>query len=215
MKEKNGIKIDSILTGPLSVNTCFLSKGSECVVVDPANAGLVGEYLASHGLTCAAVLLTHGHFDHILAVAELQRGGARVYIGALDENCLYDTHYNLYTGHKPFDPCHADALLSDGEEFEEAGLRFRTVYTPGHTAGGVCYILDDARLILSGDTLFRGGVGRFDLIGGDANALYDSIKTKLFSLEGDYDVYPGHGSFTTLQYERTHNAYMLAGPQRW
>ena len=212
------INIRSIPTGPLAVNTYIVWYGEDngkhdCVVIDPANSGKVLRALEQLDLECRAILITHGHFDHIMGVSKLcQATGARVYINRLDAKAMSDDSENLASmiGFR-VDPSEVDVFVDDNSEFEEAGIRFRVIHTPGHTKGGVCYILEDEKVIFSGDTLFFMSYGRTDLPGGDAVALYDSIVYKLFALKGDYRVLPGHERETTLDFERVHNICCVNG----
>ena len=150
-----------------------------------------------------AVLLTHAHFDHIGAAAELQRGGALIVMHR-DDVPLVGSFKNLafYAGKKVehFTP---DVTVSGGETLDVAGIAVKVMHTPGHTAGGVCYIAEDC--IFSGDTLFELSYGRTDFPTGSFKELKNSIVNKLFALKGDYKVFPGHGAPTTLQFEREHN----------
>ena len=207
------MNIKTIPTGPLEVNTYIISNGtSECIVIDPADAKPVLEYCEGEGLTVAYVLLTHGHFDHILGVAQLQKLGAKVYIHKLDASCLHSNHRNLaLMSGMGVEPCAADVELLGGEELQLLGITIKVISTPGHTPGGVCYVMESERAIFAGDTLFRLSVGRSDLPRGDSRALHDSIALSLFTLPGDYDVYPGHMEWTTLQFERDNNPFM----RRW
>lgn len=207
------MEVKHLITGPIEVNTYIVTNGTnECIVIDPADAKKVLEHCSGAGLTPAYVLLTHGHFDHILGVAELQERGAKVYIHKDDAECLYSNHKNLAVmGGMSVPPCHADVELSGGETITLLDMDIEVISTPGHTPGGVCYVFKRERVIFSGDTLFRLSVGRCDLPGSDPRAMYDAIALELFTLNGDYQVYPGHMSETTLDYERRHNPFM----QRW
>ena len=212
------LNIVSIPTGPLAVNTYIAwypseEEYSDCVVVDPANSGKVLRALEERKLNCRAILLTHGHFDHIMGVAKLREAtGARVYINKLDAKAMKDDGASLASmvGIR-VDPSKVDVFVKDGMEFTEAGIAFRAIHTPGHTKGGVCYIIENERVIFSGDTLFRLSYGRTDLAGGDAVELYESLTYKLFALRGDYRVLPGHDRETTLEFERLHNPSVING----
>lgn len=208
------VMIDCVETGPLSVNTyiAYIKGGESCIVIDPADAYAVCEYAKDRGLKIAAVLLTHCHFDHILGVPELQRNGARLYIGEKDAAGLNDRSVSLCF--KKLDEMIPDVLVKDGDIIEEAELSLKVLDTPGHTAGGVCYVLEESKAILAGDTIFCGSVGRTDLSGGDMGTLIASIRNKLFAMEGDYILLPGHGNATSLEYERQHNPYAGRGA-RW
>lgn len=209
------LNVITVHTGPLAVNTYVAwNEGSnECVVVDPAACSPVLAETEKLGLTVKAILLTHGHFDHILGVAGLkERTGARVYISPADAPCLKDGKQSLASmvGLKQ-EPVVPDVKLRDGGVFTEAGIEFTVLFTPGHTKGSVCFIVESDRAIFSGDTLFHMSYGRTDLRGGSSNDLFDSIVFKLFALKGDYRVLPGHEYETTLQFERENNPCVTMG----
>lgn len=211
------MEIFTLITGPVDVNTYIVygAAAGECVVIDPADTPLVNKALAKLALRPAAVLLTHGHFDHIISVADIQKQyGAKVYIHAADEAALRDARVNLCPGMGIIiPPCSADVILHGGETICEAGFEITVLNTPGHTKGSVTYKLeaDNKRVLFTGDCLFRSSIGRSDFPGGDQQELLDSIGYQLFALEGDYKVYPGHMGSTTLQYERENNPFM----RRW
>ena len=192
------MEIASLITGPVGVNTYIVygKNAGECIIIDPSDTELVNKKLDELGVKPTAVLLTHGHFDHIVSVADLQkRYGARVYIHETDEAGLRDASVNLCAmAHIDIPPCNADVKLKGGETIHEAGFDIRVLYTPGHTKGSVSY-----------------AIGRSDFPGGDHKELLDSIGNQLFTLDGDYEVYPGHMGATTLQFEREHNPFM----RRW
>ena len=210
--------IVSIPTGPLAVNTYIVWYGeegepAECTVIDPANSNKVLRALAERQLTCRAILLTHGHFDHIMGVAKLrQETGAQVYINRLDAEAVSSDKASLASmvGIR-VDPSKVDVFVEDGMEFTVAGIDFTAIHTPGHTKGGGCYIVEKERVIFSGDTLFRMSYGRTDLAGGDEAALYESLMYRLFTLKGDYRVLPGHEAETTLDFERLYNPCVRNG----
>ena len=171
----------------------------ECVVIDPGDeSNTIMDYIEDNSLKCTAIMITHGHFDHVGAVESVrEQTDAVVYMNSADDvsGMSHTFPYTLPENGKYF---------SDGDVITEAGLEFRIIATPGHSQGSVSIICEDA--IFSGDTLFRGSCGRVDLEGGDADAEMRSLK-KLCSLEGDYDVYPGHGDYTSLQREKMFNYY--------
>jgi len=204
-----------LVCGALGVNTYLIgAEGmSDCAVIDPGVAEPVSEALRRAGLTCSAILLTHGHFDHIGGVRQLkEETGAKVYIHEADAGMLGSNRLSLavLTGGL-LQSAQADVLLKGGETLEIAGLEIRVLHTPGHTKGGICYVLERERTIFCGDTLFLDGAGRTDFPGGSQTELYHSINDVLFALEGDYDVYCGHEESTTLDYERKNNPFVYAG----
>lgn len=182
----------------------------DVVVIDPGETQPVLGALKQDSLNCAAVLLTHGHFDHIGGVRALKDAyQAPVYIHEADAGMLRSNRMSLavLTGGlvKPVEP---DVLLQGGETLQLAGLTIDVIHTPGHTKGGVCYVLKNERKLFVGDTLFMEGAGRTDFPGGSEKELYHSIADKLFSLEGDFDVYCGHEEDTTLEHERKNNPFV-------
>jgi glyoxylase-like metal-dependent hydrolase (beta-lactamase superfamily II) len=189
---------------------------TDTVVIDPGEAQPALDALQADGRNCVAVLLTHGHFDHIGGVRALKEAyQAKVYIHEADAGMLKSNRMSLavLTGQLS-KPAEADVLLQGGETLDLAGLKLDVVHTPGHTKGGVCYALKSERKLFVGDTLFLEGAGRTDFPGGDEKALYHSIADKLFSLEGDFDVYCGHEEETTLEYERRSNPFVEMGRSR-
>ena len=198
------MKILTFHTTELETDTYLVTNGSEAFVGDPGDgADMLTAAAEAEGAKIGWVLLTHAHFDHIGAAAELQRGGALIVMHR-DDVPLVGSFKNLafYAGKKVehFTP---DVTVSGGETLDVAGIAVKVMHTPGHTAGGVCYIAEDC--IFSGDTLFELSYGRTDFPTGSFKELKNSIVNKLFALKGDYKVFPGHGAPTTLQFEREHN----------
>lgn len=153
------------------------------------------------------ILLTHFHFDHIMGVKRLkERYGTTVAIHESEKNGLSDPALNGLDsfGYGWQVLPEADMTFKDGDVLEVGDLSFKVMHTPGHTMGSCCFICENA--IFSGDTLFRMGMGRTDLPTGNPQKLYNSL-LRLFRLDGNYDVYPGHDAKTTLDYERLNNGY--------
>lgn len=196
------IRIQTIPVGELQANCYVLSlaEREDAIVIDPG-AEEPAIRLALGKRKIAAILITHGHYDHIGAVAALRAGGVPVYIGAEDAQNLVNPLYSLAAmfGGAPSQGA-ADFLLEDGETLTLAGIRLRVVCTPGHTKGGCCFLTDEGQLF-SGDTLFCGGIGRTDFPGGSADEMAASLK-RLRALSPQTRVYPGHGEPTTIGEER-------------
>lgn len=206
------MEIIPLVLGHLSTNTyiVFEKSGGDCVVIDPANSHKVFEEMEKYNLHCSHILLTHGHFDHIMGVAELkEHENSIVMIHRAEANAFTDTSINLtrMTG-ALIKHCEIDVLLEDEQIFTAAGITFRVIHTPGHSPGGVCFVVESEKVIFSGDTLFRLSVGRSDFVGSSTQQLYESIAYRLFPLHGDYRVLPGHSRATTLDFEREHNPFV-------
>ena len=183
------------------MTNCYIIRqenSKECCIIDPGyEAGRILSLLEEKQLTPEAILLTHGHFDHVGAVKDLAaETDCEVYISAADLSLPpMITNGSLY---------YTNTYPENGS-LTIAGLSFRVIPTPGHTPGSVCLMVEDA--IFSGDTLFAGSCGRTDLPGGSWGSISASLK-KLAALHGDYRVFPGHGGATTLEYERRCNPYL-------
>jgi len=207
-----------ITSGSLDEHIYLLGADSttDTVVIDPGEAQPALDALAHDGRTCVAILLTHGHFDHIGGVRALkEKYGATIYIHEADAGMLKSNRMSLavLTGGL-INPVEPDVLLHGGETLNLAGLQLDVIHTPGHTKGGVCFALKSDRKLFVGDTLFLEGSGRTDFPGGSEKELYHSIADKLFPLEGDFDVYCGHEEDTTLEYERNNNPFIQMGRRR-
>ncbi|MCH5350386.1 MAG: MBL fold metallo-hydrolase [Clostridiales bacterium] len=197
--------MDVVVSGELMTNCYIIGEGGSAIIVDPGtDFSPIKKYLERNSLIPKFVLVTHAHFDHIGSVAKLKRLGAKVYMSKIDYSFLQGAGF-YDTTDEQVEPFEADVLLNDGDEFTLLNHGFRVLSTPGHTPGGACYVMD-GRSIFSGDTLFKLTVGRWDFKYGNGADLVKSLK-KLFALSGDYEVYPGHGDKTTLDFERKYNPY--------
>ena len=180
-------------------------------LIDPgAEANKILALIKEKGWKIEKILITHGHFDHILGLEALKKEcGAPVYACAMEKELLMDTELNSSADVRR--PCRvrADHYLIDGESVTEAGITMKTIFTPGHTEGSCCYYIDDEKVLFSGDTLFAGSYGRTDLPTGSQSAITKSIKEKLLVLPPDVQVYPGHEDFTTIEQERKSNPILL------
>lgn len=194
--------IKTLPVGQLETNCYVVTNEStlECVVIDPGDeSNTILDYIESNHLKCTAIMITHGHYDHTGAAdAVAEETGATVYMNSRDDARVIESRQLPYR--LPDNGINYD----DGDIIDTAGLRFEIIATPGHTPGGVTIKCEDC--LFTGDTLFRGSLGRTDLDGGDMDKELASLK-KLCSLEGDYEVYPGHMGSTTLQRERSFNYY--------
>ena len=192
---------------------CYIVHAPEsktCAVIDPGYyPEQIAAFLSDKGLTLDAILLTHGHFDHVGAVEALVRStDCSLWMREADytqrKNPQNDFLYPIHD----CDFCQVN-FCEEGEEISAGGTVFTVMETPGHTWGSVCYLCEGA--MFSGDTLFAGSWGRTDLPGGDGQTLALSLE-RLAELEGNYTVYPGHGGTTTLASEKKWNPYMRNAP---
>lgn len=199
------MQIFKILSRGFGCNSYILTQDNKtAVAVDCADASVYEECI-SRGLTPAAVLLTHGHFDHVGGCGAFFAHNVPVYCGERETRYIFGEENRSLFGGVYIPDFKISKTLKDGEQFEAGGISFKAIATPGHTEGGVCYIAEDN--IFSGDTLFCCGVGRTDLPTGDFSKLIKSVK-KLCALDGDYKIYCGHGEDTTLSRERKYNPYI-------
>ena len=208
------MKIIRIPVGQLAAN-CYIieTENKNAVAVDAGgDFERLKKYLDDNGLCLKKILLTHGHFDHIGATNQLSKEyGAEVFVHENDAKMLTDRFESLAeaAGGMPHTDVEEYTTIKDGDVITQDELSFEVIHTPGHTRGGVCYRCGNS--IFTGDTLFKMSMGRTDFPGGSAAQLFASLK-KLDSLEGDYDIYPGHNEPTTLDYERKYNAYLKGNP---
>jgi glyoxylase-like metal-dependent hydrolase (beta-lactamase superfamily II) len=201
---------DQLILGDFQTNCYVLRAGNlatQCLIVDTGlEAGELVDFVAEHKLDPTAVVLTHGHIDHIAGLIELRKEFPRikVYIHRLDASMLTNPRSNLSAiAGCFFQIPPADVLLEDGDTIEQAGLKLQVLLTPGHTPGGICLYSKADGVVFAGDTLFAGSVGRTDFPGGSMTVLINSIKKKLLPLPDQTIVYPGHGPVTTIETERS------------
>ncbi len=206
-------KLRYTVVGPIQTNVYFYSDEDtkEAVIVDPGDeAEKLKGLIAKHGLKPVAVLLTHGHFDHILAADSLREAyGIPVYACEKEQALLADPQLNHSHLFGPPLRLAADKWVKDGDVLPLAGFQLRVLETPGHSAGSCCYYDEENGMLFSGDTLFRESYGRTDLPTGSEEAIVRSVQRLLNELPADTQVFPGHMSFSTIAYERQWNP--LAG----
>ena len=187
-----------------------------CTVVDPGMSSDDGvkeltDFLQKEGLTPDAIFLTHGHFDHVWGVEKLLKVyPVPVYMHPADKGILADGA-SVFKGMQSFKVFQHNIVttdIADGDVLISGGTEWKVLHTPGHTPGGVCYYSALNNLLLSGDTLFAGSIGRTDLGGGDYDVLMQSIQEKLLTLPGDTDVIAGHGQPTSIAQEGMHNPFL-------
>ena len=205
------IEIKSMTLGMVATN-CYLiinKENKEALLVDPAdNALRISNVIEENGCTLKAILLTHGHFDHIMALNDLKkRYNVPVYAHEEEEDVLKQSSLNLSGSIGQIYTTQADVYVKDGEHLKLAGLDVIVLYTPGHTKGGVCYYFPEEKVLMSGDTLFHCSIGRTDFPTGSMSQLVRSVKEQLFVLPDDVQVYPGHDSVTSIGYEKQSNPF--------
>jgi hydroxyacylglutathione hydrolase len=207
------LEVEMLTVGPIQEN-CFLVRAAgsdKLVVVDPGDeAERILAVAGAMGGEIEAILLTHTHFDHVGAVAELARAtGAPVYCPELEVPVLADINaFVRMPGFGPFESYEADETVAGGEALELGGMTLDVVFTPGHSPGHVTYSARGEDAIFSGDVLFQGSVGRVDLPGGDWPTLARSIQALLDTHPDETVVHPGHMGQTTLGVERATNPFL-------
>ena len=200
------MQVRCITVGGLQEN-CYViwqEEIKEAIVIDPGDKGdRIADRLEEKGLKCAAIMLTHGHFDHILGVEKLkERTGAPVMAGSQEKELLLDSDLNVSRRVRHPAEISCDRFFEDMEKVEIAGCSFTCIFTPGHTKGSVCYYFEKDKVIFTGDTLFNNGIGRTDLPTGNETELFSSIRSRLLTLPADTRCYPGHGEATDIESER-------------
>lgn len=208
--------IKHLTVGECKTNCYIISDetGGNAAIIDPGdNAGEIMKVVKENSFSVKYIIITHGHTDHVLAAADVQAmTGAPVVINGIDAWRLPDEELINSRPYvkEPYKPVKADILISDGSELKLGAITLRFIGIPGHTPGSTGVIAED--VLFTGDTLLKGGHGKIGLPGSDLNMLIRSFR-KLYMLEGDYRILPGHREETTLEKERKENIYMLQSMQ--
>ena len=185
---------------------CMNKDTKEGFIVDPGDDELkISVNVSRLEMIPKAILLTHGHFDHIGAANQLkERYNIPVIVGAKEEKVLTDSRMNLSSMFGEPVKVNGDKFLEDGENFQVAGFDIQYVLTPGHTPGSGCFYIEEEQVLFSGDTLFQASRGRTDFPGGSESDIIKSIKNKLLVLPGETEVYPGHMNITNIDSEKVY-----------
>ncbi|ADL06118.1 MBL fold metallo-hydrolase [Lacrimispora saccharolytica] len=203
-------RIRTYPVGQLGTNCYVMYRESlkKAVIVDPGGDGTyILDMCRQLSLIPEVVLLTHGHFDHILAVKDIKEAFPEVKIlaGEQEKALLKDPAVNLSSAFGRACTVNADEYVRDGAILSFGGITFQVLFTPGHTAGSVCYLIQAESVLISGDTLFSGSLGRTDFPTGSQSMILSSIRERLFVLPEETLVYPGHGDITSIGHEKVYN----------
>ena len=206
------MKITCVTNKPMDENTyiCYDEANNNAVIIDPGfETDKILAKIENLGVTVVAILLTHGHFDHVYNIDELKKKtSAPVWAHSLERailTCTKDNGSEQYLD-VPFE-VHPDSYFEEGER-NFGGIKVRIIHTPGHTQGSCCFLFEDNNIVITGDTLFHTGIGRSDFATGNHAKLIASIRTKLLTLPSNTVILPGHGGKTTVDFETNNNPYI-------
>lgn len=210
MDKYKDLTVDRVVGGSLDNNTYIIydENTKKACIVDPStDYEIIKNYINDNNLIPEAILITHGHYDHIYSANKFKEEyNLKIYASEKEKEFMSDTEFNQsvhFIGEGV--SLDADIYLKDFEEFNILGRRVVNIDTPGHTPGSCCYLFDEEKFLLSGDTLFKKVYGRCDLSGGNFEDMKNSLFNKLFKLEDDIIVYPGHYDSTTIANEKKKN----------
>lgn len=212
------IEVEKLVLGAVSTNVYLIFYNDNCLIIDPSDEAerIIAciEYRKAKPL---AILLTHGHFDHIMAAPELaEKYGIKIYVGEADRQLLQDSKLNMgqrFLG-KDF-TLEADEYLKGGDCLEFGDFKLKVIYTPGHTVGSISFYSDDLleneafkKVVFTGDSLFAGSIGRVDFPTGNEAAMRRTLEEVFKKMPAETVVFPGHGAATTIERELAHNPYL-------
>jgi hypothetical protein len=212
------IEVEKLVLGMVSTNVYLVFYNGNCIIIDPSDeAERIVACIEERKAKPLAILLTHGHFDHIMAAPALaKKYGIKIYAGEAERQLLEDSGLNLATRFLGEDfTLEADEYVKGGDEIEFEGFKLKVLYTPGHTVGSVSFYTEDLadneafkKAAFTGDTLFAGSVGRVDLPTGNEGTMRRTLNEVIKKLPSDTVVFPGHGAATTIEREIMHNPYL-------
>ena len=213
------IEVEKLVLGAVSTNVYLIFYNGKCLIIDPSDeAEKIISCIEERKANPLAILITHGHFDHIMAAEHLaDKYGIKIYAGEADRQLLEDSGLNLGKRFLGEDfTLEADNYLKGGDELEFGGFKLKVIYTPGHTVGSISFYSDDLedneafkKVIFTGDALFAGSIGRVDFPTGNEAAMKRTLEEVFKKLSPDTVVFPGHGVATTIERELTHNPYLM------
>jgi glyoxylase-like metal-dependent hydrolase (beta-lactamase superfamily II) len=207
--------IKTLQVGPLQCNCTIIGDiaSGKAIVVDPGgDADKILGLLDEQGLQVVQVIHTHAHFDHFLASGDIhEKTGASLCLHKEDKPLWDNLDMQCGMYGLPFKPVPSPThWLSHEEELQAGGVKGKAIHTPGHSPGSMSFHFEDFKLLIAGDTLFRGSIGRTDLWGGDSQTIEKSIRNQLYTLDEETRVVTGHGIATTIGYEKQHNGFIRA-----
>lgn len=213
------IEVEKLVLGAVNTNVYLIFYNGNCIIIDPSDeAEKIIALIEEKGARPLAILLTHGHFDHIMAAPMLaEKYGIKIYAGEAERQLLQDPMLNLGKSFLGVDfTLEADKYLKGGDELEFEGFKLKVIYTPGHTVGSISFYSDDLeenesfkRVIFTGDALFAGSIGRVDFPTGNEAVMRRTLTDVIKKIPQDTVVLAGHGMATTIERELSHNPYLI------